>query len=147
MKQKNSTSVTTWVAVLWTGLAIGLLPELSDRSAQAQEVDCKSPQTQLAMNICAGRDFEAADATLNTEYAKARNYMKSIDGNLPAQEKGAAKALLEAQRAWITYRDLACTAEGFVVKGGSMEPMVISECKTRLTRHRIDDLQQLIAWN
>lgn len=128
-------------------LLLGLVYSVTGRTAFAQNTDCKSPQTQLAMNICAQRDFEAADATLNTEYAKARDYMKSIDGDLPAQEMGAAKALLEAQRAWITFRDLACAAEGFVVKGGTMEPMVISECKARLTRHRIDDLQQLIAWN
>jgi len=147
MKTSRAPSHSKWPMALLAVLLLGPFQFATGRTAQAQEVDCKSPQTQLAINICAGRDFEAADATLNTEYAKARNYMKSIDGNLPAQEKGAAKALLEAQRAWITYRDLACTAEGFVVKGGSMEPMVISECKTRLTRHRIDDLQQLIAWN
>lgn len=147
MKAGLTSFNTRWLTALSAIFLIGLFHGLSGSPAFAQETDCKSPQTQLAMNICAQRDFEAADATLNTEYAKAREYMKSIDGNLSSQDKGAAKALLDAQRAWITYRDLACAADGFVVKGGSMEPMVFSECKTRLTRQRIEDLRQLRAWN
>lgn len=147
MKAGHASSNTQTLMVLPVMLLIGLFLGASGPPAFAQETDCNSPQTQLAMNICAGKDFEAADATLNTEYAKAREYMKSIDGNLSSENKGAAKALLDAQRAWITYRDLACTAEGYVVKGGSMEPMVFSECKTRLTQQRIEDLRQLIAWN
>lgn len=147
MKTFCAPSQAKWPIALLAVLLLGPLQLASGRLAQAQEINCNAPQTQLEINICSQRDFEAADKALNAEYAKARTYMKSIDGNLPADTQGAAKGLLEAQRAWITYRDLACAAESFVAKGGTMEPMVISECKTRLTRQRTDDLQQLIAWD
>lgn len=147
MKQSNHLSNTRILAALCATLSIGLLQSYSSGPALAQDTDCNAPQTQLEMNICSQRDFETVDATLNAEYAKARQYMKSIDGDLPAQSQSAAKALLDAQRAWITYRDLACAAEGFVVKGGTMEPMIISTCKARLTQQRINDLKKLVEFN
>lgn len=147
MKNGHQPSITSWSVGAAMALLSGLILVTFSHTGHAQDINCKSPQTQLDMNICAQRDFENADGILNNEYAKARDYMKSLDENLPAQSQGAAKALLNAQRAWISYRDLACAAEGFVVKGGTMEPMVISGCKERLTRQRIDDLKQLVAWN
>ena len=36
-----------------------LLMQASAQAAQPK-VDCKEPMTQMAMNICAGRDYEAA---------------------------------------------------------------------------------------
>ena len=50
--------------------------------------------------------------------------------------KGADKALLAAQRAWIAYRDSQCELAGFEARGGSMEPMLVSGCLADLTRKR-----------
>ncbi|MCR9135505.1 MAG: lysozyme inhibitor LprI family protein [Alphaproteobacteria bacterium] len=144
MKSDHQRSIALQTVGAVMALLTGLFLAFSSSPGLAQDINCNSPQTQLDMNICAQRDFEKADAVLNSEYAKARDYMKSLDENLSANSQGAAKALLDAQRAWITYRDLACAADGFVVKGGTMEPMIISTCKARLTRQRIGDLRQLI---
>ena len=49
--------------------------------------------------------------------------------------------LRQAQRAWLTFRDAQCTYEGYgEARGGSMEPMVYSGCRARLTRERIAQL-------
>ncbi|MER5172227.1 lysozyme inhibitor LprI family protein [Thioclava kandeliae] len=99
-------------------------------------LDCQAPQTQADMTACAGQDYEAADADLNAAYAETRTRAKS---------RGAAQAeaLLEAQRAWIAYRDAACMAEGLEYDGGSMQPMAVAMCKTELTKRRSEDLRRL----
>ncbi len=111
----------------------------------AQTLDCTAPQTQIEMTMCAGQDYAKADAELNTVYRQARAAMKSYDTNLPPGQRGAAEALLAAQRAWIPFRDAACKAEGYPFEGGSIQPMIVSECLARLTRRRTEDLRALIA--
>lgn len=110
--------------------------------AQGQP-NCRDPQTQTEMNICAGMDYKAADAELNRTYRSVIAHMKGIDADLPPELKGAEKTLRAAQRAWIPYRDKACEAYGFLARGGSMESMLVGNCLTELTRKRIEELKAI----
>lgn len=112
-------------------------------AAQAQTVDCDNAITQMDMNVCAANAFNAADKDLNAAYARARSAMRRIDGELSASQAGAETALRDAQRAWITFRDNACLAEGFQMRGGSAEPLLVFGCKARLTEQRAQDLWTL----
>ena len=105
--------------------------------------NCKDPQTQTEMNICAGLDYKGADAELNISYKAAIAQMKDMDTNLPPELKGAEKTLREAQRAWIPYRDKACESYGFMARGGSMESMLVGNCLADLTRNRIKELKAI----
>ncbi|GGB39942.1 hypothetical protein GCM10011316_09980 [Roseibium aquae] len=107
------------------------------------DVDCKDPQTQLDMTICASRDWQDADAELNAAYKAAMIEMQQTDSALPDALKGAADTLRAAQRDWIPFRDKACAAYGFLARGGTMEPMLVANCKTDLTRQRTKQLQEL----
>jgi uncharacterized protein YecT (DUF1311 family) len=113
--------------------------------AFGQEVDCNNAMAQIEMNICSEQDFEAADAELNAVWKDARKTAKELDAELPEELKGAEKALLEAQRAWIGYRDGQCEVAGFEARGGSMEPMLVSGCKATLTRARTKELREFIG--
>ncbi|MEZ2131076.1 MULTISPECIES: lysozyme inhibitor LprI family protein [unclassified Sinorhizobium] len=112
-------------------------------TAQEPAVDCKNAVTQADMNICAARDHADADKELNAQYKKTRAAMLARDAELEGDQKGAEKALLKSQRAWIDYRDGECEAEGFQARGGSLEPMLISECMAKLTRQRTKELADL----
>lgn len=112
-------------------------------AAGAQEVDCENAMAQVEMTFCARQEYEAADAALNAAYKQARAAMKAIDANLPEDERGAETSLLDAQRAWITYRDAACTAEGYLMHGGTAEPLLVYGCLATLTRGRTQDLLYL----
>ena len=125
------------------GAFLGLLLLLPLSLAAQDQLNCAAPQTQTDMNICAGRAFEAADAALNAAYKTAMAEMKATDANLPPELKGAAKALREGQRAWITYRDKACEAYGFLARGGSLESMLVGSCRTDVTRARTKELRDL----
>lgn len=107
------------------------------------KIDCDNAMTQADMNSCAYQDFETADAELNAQYKQTRAAMVTLDTGLEDNLKGAEKALLTAQRAWISYRDGQCEAYGFNARGGSMEPMLISGCQAELTRARTKELKEL----
>jgi uncharacterized protein YecT (DUF1311 family) len=125
--------------MIWT-VALALI------AAQTpDEPNCRDPQAQMEMNVCAGLDFEAADRELNTAWreaiANARAADREIDRQYDQRPTGEAK-MREAQRAWLIFRDAQCTVEGYgEARGGSMEPMVYGGCRARLTRERTAQLR------
>ena len=112
--------------------------------AAAQEVDCANAMAQVDLNACAYQDWEAADADLNAAYKRAMALLQDWDANLPAAEQGGAQALKEAQRAWITFRDKACEAEGYAMRGGSAEPLLVYGCMRLLTEERTGHLTGMV---
>ncbi len=127
--------------------AVALAAVLIPAAGIAKSPDCTAPRNQSEMNICAHLDYQAADGDLNFDYRMARDEMRNLDSRLSTELLGAEKALLNAQRSWIKYRDQACQAEGFIVRGGSMGPLVVSSCLARLTRQRSEDLRRLFENN
>lgn len=115
-------------------------------AATAQEIDCTNAETQQEMNACAEQDWMEADADLNTAYAEAIAIMQLYDEDLPKSEKGAEANLRAAQRAWVTFRDAACAAEGWAMHGGSAEPLLIYGCRARLTQQRAVELRMLAEY-
>ena len=107
--------------------------------------DCEDPQYQQLMNICAAKEFEEADKALNEQWKKTAAVMKQwdADGAIDDGRPGYFATLLDGQRAWLAYRDKHCLSEGYLFRGGSMEPFMLSTCKTRLTKLRIDELREL----
>ncbi|WP_454701618.1 lysozyme inhibitor LprI family protein [Agrobacterium burrii] len=112
-------------------------------AAAQSEPDCKAPETQADMTICAGKDYEKADKQLNAEYQKLRKLLTERDKTADASGKGATDALVTAQRAWVAFRDANCALSGFQARGGSMEPMLISSCLADLSGKRAEELRQL----
>ena len=49
-------------------------------------------------------------------------------------------ALRDAQRSWLRFRDQECDFETLGSSSGSIRPMVVYGCKTRLTVARTTDL-------
>lgn len=108
---------------------------------------CENPLTQQAMNHCAAQEYERADAALNAQWDITVAVMKKRDANrtMPRDKRpGHHATLLEAQRAWLKYRDAHCRGEGYSFRGGSMEPLVFSTCMTALTEERTKQLRALI---
>ncbi|MGQ3210824.1 MAG: lysozyme inhibitor LprI family protein [Shinella sp.] len=108
------------------------------------EIDCNNAMAQIEMNICADRDYQAADTDLNAVYKKAMAAAREMDAQAKEMGEhyvGAVDALKRAQRAWIGYRDGQCELAGFEARGGSMEPMLVSGCLADLTRKRTAELK------
>lgn len=115
-------------------------------AAAKDTVNCAEAQAQQDMNICAQMDYEKADAELNAVWKDALAAAKALDAEEPdASRRGAAAALLAAQRGWIAYRDGTCTLAGWEAHGGSMEPMLVSGCLATTTQARTKELRDFIA--
>ena len=119
-----------------------LLCAAAPAAAIAQQPDCKAPDTQLAIDACAGADFGKADAELNSVW-------KSILAKYKDQPQFLDK-LKAAQRLWLQFRDAELEAQYPLAKGqdartqyGSMYPTCYSGAKAKLTRQRTE---QLKAW-
>lgn len=116
-------------------------------AAQEPEVDCDNAMAQFELNACAYKDYERADAAMNAQWKLTAARMKERDRELDRSydnRPGFFDTLLAAQRAWLTYRDQHCASEGYTMRGGSAEPMVISGCQTQLTEARTAQLKSLI---
>jgi uncharacterized protein YecT (DUF1311 family) len=89
-------------------------------------------QTQRGLDACAGVARDKADAALNGVY-------KEIVARL-ADDAAETKRLIEAEKAWIAFRDAECTFANSSNAGGSIYPMVYSGCLSRLTKARTKEL-------
>jgi uncharacterized protein YecT (DUF1311 family) len=126
------------------------LPLLA-QSAQppVPEWNCADPQVQQEMNWCAGQEYEAADAALNAQWKVTAAVMKQRDVEWAElgssdQRPGFFKSLLEGQRGWLRYRDGQCRVDGYTARMGSLEPLLVATCKTRLTKLRTEELRALV---
>ena len=106
---------------------------LCGASLPAAADECADPQDQTTMNICAGKEFDAADKALNTAY-------REIVGRIGDDHETKA-ALTAAQRAWIAFRDGECAFQAKSVEGGSIYPLIVAGCKTTLTEARTQQLK------
>lgn len=94
----------------------------------ADEVDCGKAITTIEINVCAGRALEAADASLEKYFAKAKErYLK---------EKAVVDLLVKSQEAWVAYRKAHCDAIYDMWSGGTIRGAMFGECMLQLTNQR-----------
>jgi uncharacterized protein YecT (DUF1311 family) len=112
----------------------------------APPLNCKDPQSNLEMKMCAQQDFQRADAELNKVYAEAvagaRAQNQALRDN-PGNEKAPDSVVLlrKAQRAWIAFRDANCAYEYQIYYGGSHASLAYSLCQVTMTKARIAELK------
>jgi uncharacterized protein YecT (DUF1311 family) len=107
-------------------LAIGLLAV--PHAGAAQGCDGNT----LEMIDCGMALLQTEDRALNAAYNTALTN---------AEAGGYVEQLRTAQRLWIPYRDAACAAEAAPYLGGSIHPLIVISCVTKLTQDRTRDLR------
>ena len=123
------------------GVWIGVVLLVASPALAEEPLNCLDPQDQMSMTQCAGLDFEKADKELNAIWPALKVQAIEDDKNEGKGLRDTENALLESQRAWLTFRDAECKWQGFAAHGGSMEPMLVNMCSAKLTRDRIKQLQ------
>jgi uncharacterized protein YecT (DUF1311 family) len=98
---------------------------------------CASAQTQADLDVCWRDRATQADAQLNAAYKKAGTDLHAM-GIDP-------KVLVPVQLAWISARDKTCAFEESMNAGGSIAPMMYSECVDRMTRARTARITNLVT--
>ena len=100
---------------------------LPTRAALAEE--CNRLEKQQDLNLCYSKELRHSEQALAEAY-------KTIADRLQGRPD-AAMALELAEEAWKVYRDAECLFSGSGSVGGSVYPMLLSECKDELTRARL----------
>lgn len=95
-------------------------------------------QSQLEMNQQAFKEYQKADAEMTRVFNKVQKILTS------ATEK---KLLLDAQRAWIKYKEAHCKSVAEAYNGGSMRPMIYAGCLQELTEERTKTLNEYLETN
>ena len=116
-------------------------------AAASTGANCDNAMTQMDINACMAQDYRTADGELNRQWVLNVAAAKAQDKTRIAQtdkRPGYYATLLESQRAWLKFRDTQCVVEGGQYAGGSMQGMVVTQCKTRMTRARTAQLSSLI---
>ncbi len=92
---------------------------------------CDHGVSQLAADLCALDDLQRVTASLDALYDRMMQdpAFASRSNRLQASEQ-----------AWAAYRDVECRFEDSWAEGGSMQPMLNSDCARALTARRIADL-------
>jgi uncharacterized protein YecT (DUF1311 family) len=112
--------------------------------AGVQAPGCASPITQSDMTRCEILRFEAADRDMNRQWKLTLAAERTADRSPRGDSRpGYADQLLKAQRAWLAYRDEHCRSDGYRMRGGSAEPMLIAGCRAELTEQRTRQLAAL----
>lgn len=140
--------MTKWI---WVSMNV-----LFASHAAAQDFNCTDLDNanQMEMNQCSYQFYQAADEDLNLAYRLARDTLKRSDadiaeiyGRLPEGYISGVIILRDAQRAWITFRDLSCQVEGQQYYGGSIRPLIENSCKESLTRERTEQIRAAFEEN
>ncbi|QXE10886.1 MULTISPECIES: lysozyme inhibitor LprI family protein [Pseudomonas] len=116
-------------------LLLTLTPFLFSPLAHAA-IDCANASDQATMNQCAGQEFKSTDKELNAMYQQIIGRLKD--------NPDRKKLLVGAQRAWIGFRDTECKFSASGVEGGSVYPLIYSNCLTAVTKARIEALKQYL---
>jgi uncharacterized protein YecT (DUF1311 family) len=108
--------------------------------------DCSKATTQMELNLCARTRAESADKKLNNTYQilQRRLAIELRQGNTAQINlaKTRYQKLINAQNAWIKFRDTSCEYERSNFEGGSIAPMIYHECVAKVTDRRTADLQE-----
>jgi uncharacterized protein YecT (DUF1311 family) len=83
------------------------------------------------MQNCMDNEWKKSDAELN------RVYQESLKKLKPEQ----AARLKKAQRAWLTYRDAQCDADGLNIPGRHRGSPALTQCRVTLTQERAKTLR------
>ncbi len=105
-------------------------------TSMAFAVDCDNASDQATMNQCAAQQNAAADKELNALYQQITSRLKS--------KPDSKKQLVGAQRAWVAFRDAECKFSASGVEGGSVYPLIYSNCTTELTKARVQTFKQYL---
>jgi uncharacterized protein YecT (DUF1311 family) len=66
---------------------------------------------------------------------------------LAKQDSTGKKLLVEAQRAWIKYKETNCKSATDQYRGGSIQPLIYYSCLTELTEERTGKLKEYLQEN
>jgi uncharacterized protein YecT (DUF1311 family) len=111
--------------------ALVYLTAVGSALADSPPPECASQATTVEMLTCSDWHRTQADALLNQTYAELRADLDETGKTL----------LLDAQRAWIAFRDAECTRVADAARDGTLSGVLQVACQQYLTAERARQLE------
>jgi uncharacterized protein YecT (DUF1311 family) len=102
---------------------------------------CLSQANTLEINACLSASLAMRDKALNAAYQDLLKRLVAADAGDTTDYPRARKHLLDAQRAWISFRDTDCAGRVILYEGGSIRGAVQLSCLIRHTEQRTQSLR------
>lgn len=113
-------------------------------AAFAQVDPCLSQGNTLEMNACAKTEFDKDEKTLNDTYQQLVQQITKPDQD-GVRYGEVKKKLIEAQRAWITFRKKDCDAVYTYNESGTIRNLEFLGCMRAHTVQRTKELTNFIV--
>ena len=97
---------------------------------------CNKPSSTAEEASCFQRASNSADSELNRAYTTVRSVLSPEEQN----------DLMAAQRVWVKYRDLTCSAEYKLYHGGAGGSVTRLACVAAVTQQKIATLKSTYGW-
>ena len=98
-------------------------------SSQAAALCDRDSSNTHDINACSKEDFQTAESRLNDAYKRVLAFLsKAPDEGLSYNPPEARKPLVEAQRAWITFREKDCSAQNNISGFTTLRPSAYFIC-------------------
>jgi uncharacterized protein YecT (DUF1311 family) len=118
-------------------------------NAAAPVPNCKDPQSNLEMKMCASRELTQAEGELKIALDRAVKAAEEQYASVRAQPgfetmPNMPAELRKAQHAWEVFRDANCDYQNLVYYGGTMASLAVIGCRRDMTKARTKELRDLI---
>src|SRR5690349_8976218 len=132
-----------------TSITIALTIALCGAAKAAEPVpNCKDPQSNLEMKMCASRELTAAEGELKIAFDNALKAAEEQYASVRSQPgfetmPNMPEELRKAERAWEAFRDLNCGYQTLVYYGGKMAWLAVTGGLLDMTKTRTKELRDL----
>jgi uncharacterized protein YecT (DUF1311 family) len=104
----------------------------------AEDVNCDNAMTTHDINLCADAELQKVEKNLNVVYQRVMAALAK------AEDPTVRTQLLEAQRAWVKFREADCDAVYSHHQGGTMRTVMHIGCMQQHAERRIADLEEFL---
>ena len=110
----------------------------------AHALDCEKAMSTPELNECAARQQKAVELRLNQTYQKALKSLQQPDTEMD-KFSATRQKLIEAQRAWVKFREADCEAVYLQYMSGGIRNLMFTGCMQKHAERRIEDLTAVFA--
>ncbi|WP_349568809.1 lysozyme inhibitor LprI family protein [Azotobacter salinestris] len=125
-------------------LALCLSATLPSAASEAP-IDCEAAVSTPDLEHCAALEQAKVERKLNAAYQKLVQHLSQPDTELDDYTAMRQK-LLEAQRAWIRFREADCAAQYVMHASGTIRTLVHIGCMQERAEQRIKELENYVPY-
>jgi uncharacterized protein YecT (DUF1311 family) len=127
-------------------ILVAIMPSPSVAESKAAD-PCTTQANTIEINQCLSNQLQARDRSLNAAYKALLQRLDESDPSDGVDYQQARRLLVEAQRAWLSFRDNDCRGRVVLYARGSVRWEIYTECLIAHTERRTNELKGWMMTN